>query len=283
MGSVILAACAQRPLPMDDSPAHLDSQLRIGPRRGGIGSQRVALLEQIAATGSLAAAARAVGLSYKGAWDAINAINNLADTPLVARSAGGSGGGGSQLTARGRQLVRTYRAAEEEQARFLERLNRRVRHLEDDMHLMERLAMLTSARNQLLGQVIELRHAAVNTEVEIALTGGDHLTAVITRASADNLGLENGVAITALIKASWVVVAAGDLSRAKLSTRNRLVGTVESLTVDDVASEVVIRLPGGATLAAVITRESADAMGLAEGDTATALFKASSVILAQRD
>lgn len=268
---------------MTDDVSQLESQLRIGPARGAIGAQRIALLEQIGAAGSLSTAARTVGLSYKGAWDAVNAINNLAEQPLVERSAGGAGGGNSRLTARGRQLVRTYRAAEEEQARFLERLNRRVRHLEDDMHLMERLAMLTSARNQLLGQVTALRHAAVNTEVEIALAGGDHLTAVITRASADNLGLENGVTITALIKASWVVVAAGDLSQAKLSTRNRLVGTVESLTLDDVASEVVIRLPGGATLAAVITRESADAMGLAEGDTATALFKASSVILAQRD
>ncbi len=261
----------------------LDSQLHLGPRTGGIGARRIALLEAIADTGSITAAAKVVGLSYKGAWDAVNAINNLADTPLVRRSTGGAGGGGSQLTERGERLVLTYRAAEEEQARFLKQLNRRLAHLADDLNLMDRLAMQTSARNQLLGTVKNVTRSTVNAEVDIELSGGDSLTAVITAASADNLGLDTGVAVTALIKASWVIVAAGDLSTAKMSTRNRLVGTVESITVDDVACEVILKLPGGATLAAVVTRESADTLGLSEGDTATALFKASSVILAQGD
>ncbi|GAB3685457.1 TOBE domain-containing protein [Salinisphaera aquimarina] len=265
---------------MVNGPEQLEGQLRIGPRRAAIGTRRVALLEQIALTGSLSAAAKVVGLSYKGAWDAVNAMNNLADHPLVERSAGGAGGGGSRLTPRGEQLVATYRAAEEEQRRFFERLNRRIAHLPDDVHLMERLAMMTSARNQLLGEVTAVRLGTINAEVEIALRGGDGLTAVITRASAENLGLQEGVAVVALIKASWVVVAAGDHSKTPLSTRNRLVGTVDKVATDDVASEIVIRLPGGATLAAVITRESADEMGLKKDATATALFKASSVILA---
>ena len=141
--------------------------------------------------------------------------------------------------------------------------------------------MQTSARNQLLDTVKAVTRSTVNAEVDIELTGGDALTAVITTASADNLGLDTGVAVTALIKASWVIVAAGDLSAAKMSTRNRLVGTVESITVDDVASEITLKLPGGAALAAVITRDSANSLRLAQGDTATALFKASSVILAQ--
>jgi molybdate transport system regulatory protein len=268
---------------MKEPLPRLEGQLAINARDGAIGARRVALLEQIDATGSIAAAAKAINLSYKAAWDAIHVMNNLAETPLVMRSAGGAGGGGSRLSARGRRLVRTYRAAEAEQARFLERLNRRVRYLHDDMNLMGRLAMMTSARNQLLGRVSRLMLAAVNAEVEIALRGGDTLTAVITRASAENLGLEEGMAVTALIKASWVIVAAGDVSDQKLSTRNRLSGTVASVRFDDVNSEIVIELPGGATLTAVITRASADALNLAAGATATALFKASSVILAAAD
>lgn len=261
--------------------SQLDSQLHIGPQTGGIGARRVALLEAIETTGSITAGARAVGLSYKGAWDAVNAINNLAETPLVQRNTGGSGGGGTYLTERGHRLVRTYRAAEEEQARFLEQLNRRLSHLADDFNLMERLAMQTSARNQLLGTVTEVTRGAVNAEVAIELAGGDSLTAVITVASADNLGLETGLSVTALIKASWMIIAAGDMADAGLSTRNRLVGTVEAITLDDVASEVTVKLPGGATLAAVITRESADSLDLSVGNTATVLFKASSVILGQ--
>lgn len=268
---------------MSDPISRLDSQLRIGGPKSAIGGQRIALLEQVQASGSITAAAKAVGLSYKAAWDAIHAMNNLADVPLVDRAVGGSGGGGSRLTPRGAQLVRTYRAAEEEQARFMERLNRRVQHLDHDMTLIGRLAMMTSARNQLLGHVKTITRGAVNAEVNIDLRGSDSLAAVITRASAENLGLEEGVAVTALIKASWVIVAAGDLSATKLSTRNRLVGTVDTVTTDDVSGEIVLRLAGGSTLTAVITRESADTLGLAPGDTATALFKASSVILAQPD
>ena len=268
---------------MSDSDAHLDSHLRIGGTRAMIGGARSALLEQIAATGSISAAAKAAGLSYKAAWDAVAAMNNLADTALVERVTGGVGGGGSRLTERGARLVRTYRAAEAEQARFMARLNRRVRHLTDDMDLMGRLAMTTSARNQLFGHVEQITHGRVNTEVEVGLRGGDRLAAIVTRTSADNLGLEIGVPITALVKASWVIVAAGDLSSTRLSARNRLAGTVASVTTDDVSGEIVIRLPGGMTLAATVTRDSSDTLDLEAGDTATALFKASSVILAQGD
>ncbi len=269
---------------MPDDASHLDSHLHIGPRSGGIGERRIALLEAIGATGSLTRAAQRVGLSYKGAWDAINAINNLADTPLVRRNTGGARGGGTTLTERAVALVRTYRAAEAEQQRFLEQLNRRVASLSgDDLNLMERLAMQSSARNQLIGRVTAIKRSSVNAEITIEVAGGDTLVAMITEASADNLGLAVGVTVTALIKASWLIVAAGDLSHARLSSRNRLVGTVARITRDTVASELTLRLPGGAHLAATITRESADALGLAEGDTATALFKASSVIVSPAD
>ena len=58
-----------------------------------------ALLEQIAVQGSITRAAKAAGLSYKAAWDAIDELNNLAERPLVERSVGGKGGGGARLSA----------------------------------------------------------------------------------------------------------------------------------------------------------------------------------------
>src|SRR3546814_20449995 len=65
-------------------PLELDGSiwLRAGAQTGG-GKSRIDLLTQIDATGSISAAARAVGMSYKGAWDAIDAMNNLAGEPLV--------------------------------------------------------------------------------------------------------------------------------------------------------------------------------------------------------
>jgi len=268
---------------MNESFGELEGQLQIGLRQSAVGAQRIALLEQIDATGSISAAARAIGLSYKSAWDGVNALNNLADTPLVTRNAGGAGGGGSALSARGRQLVHIYRAAEAEQSRFLARLNRRVSYVQDDIDLIGRLAMTTSARNQLAGEVRAVHSGTVNAEVEIALRGGHTLTAVITRTSAQNLGLAPGAPVIALIKASWVIVAAGDASAAGMSARNRLTGTVDAVTTNEINGEIVIQLPGGNTLVAVVTRDSADALGLAAGDAATAIFKASSVILTQAE
>src|SRR5690349_7911930 len=69
------------------------------------GPARMGLLRAIGERGSITHAARAVGLSYKGAWDAIEAMNRLAGEALVERSAGGRGGGSTRLTAHGLRLV----------------------------------------------------------------------------------------------------------------------------------------------------------------------------------
>ena len=81
--------------------------------------QRIALLAQIAELGSITRAAKAVGISYKGAWDAIDELNNLAERPLVERSVGGKGGGGARLTAEGERLLALYRRLEALQAQVL--------------------------------------------------------------------------------------------------------------------------------------------------------------------
>ena len=65
--------------------------LRAGNQTLG-GQSRINLLMHIEATGSITAAARAAGMSYKGAWDAINTLNTLAGEPLIVCSAGGKGG-----------------------------------------------------------------------------------------------------------------------------------------------------------------------------------------------
>ncbi|MCE1170478.1 MAG: winged helix-turn-helix domain-containing protein, partial [Azovibrio sp.] len=91
-----------------------------------LGDTRIRLLEAIATQGSISQAAKAVPLSYKAAWDAVDAMNNLADEPLVIRSAGGKHGGGTQLTDYGRRVVALYRALEAESQAALERLAARM-------------------------------------------------------------------------------------------------------------------------------------------------------------
>lgn len=138
--------------------------------------------------------------------------------------------------------------------------------------------MKTSARNQFSGKVSNIKTGAVNDEIEIELPGGDKLIAIITHESTKHLGLQNGSTAIALIKAPWVIVATND-SGIKLSARNQLAGTVSKLRLGAVNAEVVIQLSGGNQVCAIITLDSVNDLGLAEGQPATAIFKASHVIV----
>ena len=66
--------------------------------------------------------------------------------------------------------------------------------------------MRLSARNQFAGVVIQVTQGAVNTEVRIRLTGGNVMTAIVTAESALSLGLEEGVGVVAIVKASSVIL-----------------------------------------------------------------------------
>ncbi len=247
-----------------------------GEKFGGPG--RVELLAAIARTGSISQAAKALGVSYKGAWDAIDAMNNLAGEALVERVAGGKGGGGTRLTARGEQLVRNFRTIEQLHQQFVEQLNEQAGNLSADITLISRLNMKTSARNQFFGTVSRVQPGAVNDEIEIDIAGGHKIVAIVTHESTENLGLEPDAQAFALIKASSIILLT-EAEGARFSARNRLEGTVSRLVPGAVNTEVVLELAGGGTIAAIITNESARSLELAEGRTATAMFKASSVIV----
>lgn len=138
--------------------------------------------------------------------------------------------------------------------------------------------MKTSARNQFLGTVTLVREGAINDEVELTTAGGQHIVATVTRESRNALKLEPGARAFALVRASSVVLVTQD-ENVRLSARNQLRGKVTSIAPGAGNVEVVLELPGGASVAAVITQHGMHALGLAPGDPATALFKASSVIL----
>ena len=252
-----------------------------GARRWG-GIDRVELLAQIAATGSITAAAKAVGMSYKGAWDAVDTMNNLAGEPLVVRSAGGRGGGGARLTPRAERLIESFRRIEAEHRHFVDRLAALGDNAADDLHLLRNFTMRTSARNQLTGTVSRVIEGAVNDTVEIRLPGDASLVATVTHESAASLGLVPGRAVVALVKASWVMVGVpGDGWR--LSASNRLPGTVSRVLPGAVNGEVSIALDGGGNIAAIVTMESVHALELDEGKHVVAIFDASSVILGVTD
>jgi molybdate transport system regulatory protein len=243
------------------------------------GAQRIALLAAIGETGSITSGAKAIGLSYKAAWDAVDAMNNLAGEALVIRSTGGKGGGGTTLTPRAVTLIDTFRAVEREHRLFLERAGAAITGFADDWQLIGRIGMKTSARNQLYGKVSAIQRGAVNDEISLALAGGQTVVAVVTHESTETLGLEVGVETVALVKASSVLLVADDGTAGRLSTRNRLRGMVSAVQRGAVSAEVSLTLDGGTVVTAVVTNESVDAMKIVEGQPLVAAFKASSVIL----
>jgi molybdate transport system regulatory protein len=249
------------------------------------GASRIALLAAIGETGSITSAAKAVGMSYKGAWDAIDTMNNLAGEPLVVRSTGGKGGGGTTLTPRAVKLIDTFRAVEREHRRFLERAGAAIEGFATEWDLIGRIGVKTSARNQLYGTVSAITRGTVNDEVSLALPGGHTIVAVLTHESTETLGLVNGAAAFALIKASWVVLLVENDNGAplQLSARNQLRGIVQSVKRGAINAEVSLVLDGGTVITAVVTNESVDTLRLVEGGIAVAAFKASSVILGVKD
>jgi molybdate transport system regulatory protein len=79
--------------------------LRIGPGK-------IAVLEEIARSGSISAAGRALGMSYRRTWELVEDLNTGLGTPVVETAAGGRGGGGTVLTGAGKALIERYRAIE---------------------------------------------------------------------------------------------------------------------------------------------------------------------------
>ena len=236
------------------------------------------LLERIDASGSISAAAIAMGMSYKAAWQAVEAINNLSREPVVIRQPGGSAGGGTSLTEYGRRLVATYRKLEQEWAAVPAMIGRTMGDFDQYYSMSRRFDMQTSARNQFLGAVKAVTKGAVNAEVIIDIGSGAELAAIITNDSAEHLALEPGSEVYALVKAQWIILTTE--MHFKTSARNALTGTVMRCQEGAVNAEVVIELPGGKTIAAIITNESVRTLDLKEGVQATALIKASHIILA---
>ena len=243
-----------------------------------LGGDRINLLEKIDELGSITKAAKAVGISYKTAWDTINMINNLAEKPLVDRLAGGKGGGGTSLTAEGKKVINQFKTIQEEHRKFLGNLEDRLGDTDSLYQFLRRISMKVSARNTFAGTVTAITKGAVNAEVSLSLKGGIPLTATVTNGAIDNLGLKVGAEAYAIIKASSVIIGT-DLHDAKVSARNVFCGTIAKIIEGPVNTEVDVEIGGGNTVSAVITHESSTRLGLKVGGHACALFKASSVII----
>ncbi len=114
--------------------ARLSIRIDFGPELR-IGPGKIALLEQIAALGSISAGGRALDMSYRRAWELIEDLNKVFGQPVVESRSGGKKGGGATLTPLGLSLVTRYRAMERAAEAAAES---HLKALEDEIRLAAR-------------------------------------------------------------------------------------------------------------------------------------------------
>lgn len=249
-----------------------------------LADKRIDILRQIGACGSISQAARAVGVSYKAAWQAVDTLTNLAGTPLVARAVGGAGGGGAQLTEAGHQLLAAADAMAQARGAVLSRWQA-TPHAGP---ALARLAVRTSMRNQLPCVVERLlvQGQIVGVQLRLGVDGvggadGAVLASRITRESAELLDLQPGLAVQALCKATAVRVERGGRLASAAAGANapgthRLPAKATRVVRGESGDEVSAELVGGLQMVGF----AAPGSGLRAGSPVVLVVEDNAVVLA---
>ena len=240
-------------------------------------SSQVELLKAISDCGSISKAAKQVGISYKTAWDRVDAMNNMSSQPLVSRSTGGAKGGGTALTELGQRVIDGFEALQQEHQRFIARVGDKLHSVNDLANFIKGESVKASSRNQFLGKVKKINPGKVSAEVIINIGVGQSIVSMITLESVKNLKLKKHDDVIVLVKAPSVMIAT-DLN-IKTSARNKMTGVISRIVKGAVNSEVVLSLGEGKAICSIITDASVDSLGLEVGQMVCAIFTAQSVTL----
>ena len=215
--------------------------------------RRIAVLREIEVCGSISKAARAVGVSYKAAWQAVETLTNLAGVPLVSRVVGGAGGGGAVLTPAGHDLLAAAQATVQARGAVL---GRWPSQQPSQPGALSRLALQTSMRNHVPCVVrrLEVEGAIARVFLDFWMPADTAaasppeqppLVARITRESAQLLALAPGVVLQALCKATAVEVArrgSAEFSRLGLAAECQLVARATRVVRGAQGDEVTVQL-----------------------------------------
>ncbi len=242
-----------------------------------VGRDRIKLLEAVAEHGSITKAAKAAGFSYKTAWDAVDAINNLLPSPAFVTKAGGRSGGGARVTEEGRRLIETFHRLEERMSRISSLIAQEGLAGHDEFSLWS-LGIKISTRNVFQTEVVAVRKWPVDVEVTLKVSDEIVIHSIVTNEAAEELELAPGRKALALVKSSFVNLASFDA--AQLPGRNRFKGTVRRRIDAERNCEVLLDIGGGKTMTAVIARQIAEDLEVSTGALAIASFNAADVILA---
>jgi len=238
--------------------------------------KRIELLHAIEEEGSISKAAKAVPMSYKSAWEAVDAMNALAPEPIVCRETGGKDGGGTTITDYGKQLLKNYALLKEEHTRFLERLSELTDIQSGSFKTIERLAMQISARNQIQAAVTFIESENVNAKVHLKLKGGQELVSIITQEAVENLHIEKDQTVTAIFKANTVFVSTQEDENNNI---NRLDGVIIKIDHGAENAKLVVDIGNHDTVVSVQPQDIIEKLGLDIGSSVVVTIKANDVIL----
>lgn len=196
-----------------------------------LSDRRLQVLRALDGCGSISQAAREVGVSYKAAWQAIDTLGNLAGVPVVEKSVGGAGGGGTKLTASGQELLRAAEAMAQARGAVMQQLQTPLP--------VQRLGIQSSMRNQWPCVVEHVEIAGPLALVQLQHPQGDlQLTARITAESAQLLGLQAGMPVLAMCKATAVQVALPEATPAANTWLGQATRVIQGALGDEVAVRV---------------------------------------------
>jgi molybdate transport system regulatory protein len=233
--------------------------------------KRIQILQLVGEHGSISQAARVAGVSYKAAWQALHTLTNLAGEALVDSSVGGAGGGGARLTPAGQRLLDAAARMAAARQDVLERIN--------GPSAGALAGPRTSMRNHLPCRVARLDSGGARdpmVRVAMVLADGAELASLVTRESAELLGLEPGLAVLALCKATAVRVTAEGASAPPGDQLNGLVGRALRLSRGVQRDEVAVAVAGGLRLVGFAARPNR----LRAGSHVTAWVDESAVVIA---
>jgi len=156
------------------------------------------LLRRVGETRSLTQAAKEVGISYRNAWDRVKVMEEKLHRRLVETKVGGKTGGGAVLTEDGSRLLREFR-----------KTRKLLFSVLDDKEAWEDVGYRLSARNRLRAKIVDVRKGPVTSQVKLRLVSTNTLTSIITNDAVEDLSLEKGDEVEAIVKSTDVLVAKG--------------------------------------------------------------------------
>jgi molybdate transport system regulatory protein len=162
-----------------------------------LGKGGAEILEQIGKEKSISMAAKQLGMSYRYVWNYLQKIEKTVGEHVVVTFRGGkSGGGGAELTERGKSLLGEYKRLEVYMGEVL-----------GEERSWEVKGLKISARNRLKGKVTNVEKNGLMAKVKVEIAVPATVTAMISKEAAEDLGIKIGDQVEAIVKATEVMIA----------------------------------------------------------------------------